>query len=135
MSVQQSYKLLNIVLIESQFKRIPEISFNSPEFENHININLEDQRLDNKIFITVTLNFTAGKSNEEEIKALIKYLGIFEFENSSELPLDEFAKVNGPAIIFPFMREHLATISMKAGIAPILLPPINFVKFTNEIKK
>ena len=61
-------------------------------------------------------------------------VGIFECptETDVQLSIENFSKVNAPAIIFPFVREHLASVSMKAGINPILLPAVNFVKLANK---
>lgn len=61
-------------------------------------------------------------------------VGLFTVPNNSPLPIEVFTNVNAPAIIFPFLREHLASISMKAGIQPIMLQPVNFVK-NSEVEK
>ena len=47
--------------------------------------------------------------------------------------LDRYVNVNVAAIIFPFVREHLATITMKAGMAPIFIPSINFIERYQKI--
>jgi preprotein translocase subunit SecB len=41
---------------------------------------------------------------------------------------DEFGKINGAAIIFPYIREHITNIFLEAGIGAIILPPVNFTK-------
>jgi preprotein translocase subunit SecB len=53
------------------------------------------------------------------------------FERTGESPLtdfEEFGKVNGAAIIFPFIREHIMNMSLKGGIGAVILPPLNFTK-------
>ncbi|GAB4130821.1 MAG: hypothetical protein OHK0045_17840 [Raineya sp.] len=72
---------------------------------------------------------------EKEIEASIRMLGTFQCPENPHIPIEDFAKINAPAIIFPFVREHLASVSMKAGINAILLPPINFVKMSEKTKK
>ncbi|NCD10471.1 MAG: preprotein translocase, partial [Negativicutes bacterium] len=37
--------------------------------------------------------------------------------------------VNGAAIIYPYIREHLTSLSVKAGVGIILLPPANFAAY------
>ena len=135
MTAISTYKLLNIILIESRFKRQPNIHFEEEGYHNNVDINLENQTSDNKIFITLTVDFKAGVGEKEDIEAMAKMLGVFEFEEASQIPLKEFANINGPAIIFPFIREHIASCSVKAGINPILLPPINFVKLLKDKEK
>lgn len=56
--------------------------------------------------------------------------GEFGTDVDDQKILQQFADINGPAIIFPFLREHLASMSLKAGIPPIMLPPINFIKLS-----
>ena len=128
-----AYKLHEVILLESSFSRELNINFEDPDFTTNLNIGIEDQVKDNLIYIIVELLFSVGKN--KEVNSKIKMLGVFEFSENTPLTSEEFAKKNGPAIIFPFLREHLATLSMKAGIAPILLPPINFVKMAEETKK
>ncbi len=131
MGESRHYKLLNILLIESNFSREANIQFSDPEFNNSLNINVEDVKKDNKIFITVSVNLDGKLKDQKQFSFLTRYVGVFEFDDNIELSLEQFSKINGPAIIFPFIREHIANLSLKAGIDPILLPPINFVKLGN----
>lgn len=39
--------------------------------------------------------------------------------------LKKFSKVHAPAHLLPFVREIIGNTTMKAGIPPLLLPPIN----------
>jgi preprotein translocase subunit SecB len=61
-------------------------------------------------------------------------IGVFICDSDAIIPIDQFAKANGPAIMFPFLREHLASITLKAGISPILLPSVNFIRLSEENK-
>lgn len=132
---KSAYKLLNIILVESQFKREPEINFDSKDFKSDIHVDIENQKKEHKLFIILTIDFRAGTAEKEQIQARIKMLGIFEYSHDKAISVDNFSQINGPAIIFPFVREHLASLSLKAGINPILLPPINFVKLSKAKDK
>ena len=46
--------------------------------------------------------------------------------------MEEFGRINGASIIFPFLREHIANLAMKAGLGPIMLPPVNFQKLNKN---
>ncbi len=133
---KNTYKLLNIILLESEFKRLEQIQF-SQEFKSDLQIGVQNNIKENKITVTLEVKFNAKHEEIEYIFARIKMTGIFEFPtgNKNIVPSpNEFAQINGPAIIFPFIREHLATVTLKAGIPPILLPPINFVKLSRAHK-
>lgn len=41
------------------------------------------------------------------------------------MELDEFAKVNAPAMMLPYLREIIANTTLRAGLKPIILPPLN----------
>ncbi len=66
------------------------------------------------------------------------YEGYFKFESSKEISDEEIEKVcliNCAAIIFPYLREHLADLTRRSGLPPYHLPPINFVKLYKERDK
>jgi preprotein translocase subunit SecB len=56
-------------------------------------------------------------------------IGIFEKKGESVIDLENFGNVNGAAIIYPYIREHLTSLSVKAGVGIILLPPTNFAAY------
>lgn len=43
-----------------------------------------------------------------------------------------FAKINIPAIAFPFLRSSISHLLLNAGYKPAFLPSINFVKLYEE---
>ncbi|WP_294822661.1 protein-export chaperone SecB, partial [uncultured Flavobacterium sp.] len=94
-----------------------------------VNIEIEDSVYENVVTIglTIILNGITDEKSQYEFK--VKYVGVFEIGSEVELPVEKFIQANGPAILFPFLREHIASMSLKANISPILLPPINFLKF------
>ncbi len=62
--------------------------------------------------------------------------GLFKFD---KLPtnklLKQFAKINCPAIIFPYLRETIADLTRRAGFPPLHLDPINFIELSKEVDK
>jgi len=129
------FRLSEIYLLESVFRRNANVDFKDPAFKNNANISVEHQVLEGQtIHITVTLDFVAGKKRLKEISAKIKMMGVFKCDAEPIIPIEKFAIANGPAIMFPFLREHLASITLKAGISPILLPSVNFIRLSEEDK-
>ena len=128
MQKQDTYKLLKIMLIESNFKREPKIDFNNKAKKSDVNIEIQNSREDDKIIVIETVTFKSYTSDKIDVQAKIKMVGIFEACDTPPVSIKQFVEINAPAIIFPFIREHLSTVSLKAGITPILLPPVNFVE-------
>jgi preprotein translocase subunit SecB len=129
-----NYKLLSVTLTESHLKRKEKVHFGENEAPIEIGINFEKN--ENNLYSIVS--FQINDNNEEKpigLEVTITMVGEFLIEGEPLMPIEQFASINAPAIIFPFIREHLASLTMKAGInPPILLPPINFVKMAEEQK-
>ena len=75
------------------------------------------------------------KEDVEQYRIEVSMVGVFErFGDSQIASNEEFGRVNGAAIIFPFVREHISNIAMKAGIGSLILPPVNFSKVNHKDK-
>lgn len=128
--MNSEFSIRNILLIESRFHRLPDIDVTSPAVKNEVNINVDRHFGEKKIGITITVTFSSLKEKNKQVEALVSMFGEFGTDVDDQKVLQQFADINGPAIIFPFLREHLASMSLKAGIPPIMLPPINFIKLS-----
>jgi len=86
----------------------------------------------NRLITSLTIElFKKIKNPPFFLEATIE--GTFEcadFDN-----LKKFAQINAPAHLFPFLREIVGNTSLRAGIPPLLLPPINLATMLSEKKK
>mgnify|MGYP003495716551 CR=1 FL=1 len=73
----------------------------------------------------------------ETINIKTEYHTVFESAHQidTEFLDSDFAKISAPAIGFPYLRAFVSTLSIQAGLAPIILPSINFVQFEKEAEK
>lgn len=63
----------------------------------------------------------------------IEAASVFQFdETPEEKLLKQFATVNCPAIIFPYLRETIADLTRRAGFNPLHLNPVNFIQLAKE---
>ncbi len=60
---------------------------------------------------------------------------IFKFNNIDEDNLYKFFTLNAPAIIFPYIRAYISTLTIQSGFKPILLPTLNLVALSEELNK
>jgi preprotein translocase subunit SecB len=52
--------------------------------------------------------------------------GVFRaLDDEGKKKLGEFARVQGPALLIPFIRELVANTTARCATGPLLLPPIN----------
>jgi preprotein translocase subunit SecB len=126
--MESGFRIHNILLLESNFKRVSNVLFNDPAITQDIRIEGEVTVNPEKNIVSViqTLHFSQIYKEEIQIAVTIKMIGIFEKTGESVIDLEDFGKVNGAAIIYPYIREHLSSLSIKAGVGIILLPPANF---------
>jgi len=53
-------------------------------------------------------------------------IGFFSvIEGKENMGLKEYSNINAPAAIFPYIREAIASTTTRAGIPPVVIPPIN----------
>jgi preprotein translocase subunit SecB len=52
--------------------------------------------------------------------------GIFRIENIPEAELPAVLAIACPNIVFPYLRETVSDLSVRAGFPPVLLNPVNF---------
>ncbi len=95
------------VEINQKGGEIPETNLFKLEIETKITNNLE----------TLTINVVT--------------VGLFEFNPSLENK-DSFFKLNGPAILFPYIRAYISTLTALSGIPPIILPTLNIASMIDK---
>lgn len=122
------YKVENVILLDSSFSRKISVDVKDYSVTPEITITPEphETSIDNKFGVTLTLEYKGMQNDLLICTARIKMVGIFEKFGEPPLTEENFKKINAPAIIYPFIREHLYNICLKSGIANVLLPTVNF---------
>lgn len=54
------------------------------------------------------------------------YAGLFKIENAPADAMDSILNINGPALLFPFVRRLVADLTREGGFPPLLLDPVDF---------
>ena len=67
-----------------------------------------------------------------EVNAFATYL--LEGEISEKM-LKTFFYLNAPAILFPYIRAYIATLTALSGMAPINLPTLNLTQLAPELER
>jgi len=79
-------------------------------------------------FFEVALKITVTSKIADKTAFLIEVTqaGIFALRNIPEENLEMIIAITCPNILFPYAREAISDLVIKAGFAPVLLNPINF---------
>lgn len=125
-------------------------SFESFIFKK-VNLNLENRDSDDKISVQfnpsaefvkgkvyMTIAFSAYNKTRKDPFIETECLALFKFENKeilfSEIP--EFFYVNSIAIVFPYIRSFISTVTLQANIVPpIVLPTFNLSSLSVKLKE
>jgi preprotein translocase subunit SecB len=76
--------------------------------------------------VTVMSTVTAKVGDKVMFLIEAKQAGIFQVRNVPNEELEPILAVMCPNILFPYLREVVSDVAVRAGFAPVLLNPINF---------
>lgn len=79
-----------------------------------------------KNLLKITLN-VAIKDANENIEIRFTIIGSFEYEAESLEELVPYIIVNGPAILFPYLRAFVSNITALSGCNPVIMPTYNMI--------
>lgn len=133
------FEIVSIIIHDSSFVRNLEYDFDKEEDGKNPEVQFEYDVVptitDNILQIDLMVNVASSLDGMNKYVFKSHTLGIFKYEDVTSVDVDYFSQINGPAIIFPYVREHLSSLSVKSGIFPVRLPPINFVALHKERKE
>ncbi|MGO3805987.1 MAG: protein-export chaperone SecB [Sphingobacterium sp.] len=62
--------------------------------------------------------------------------GIFEFINVSQFSeIPDFFYTNCIAILFPYLRSYISTVTVQSNIKPIILPTLNLTPLAKKLRE
>lgn len=78
--------------------------------------------------VTITVTVTAKLPEKDKVLFLVeaKQAGIFQLCNIPQSEIDAVLAVVCPNILYPYLREVVSDVVVRAGFAPVILSPINF---------
>lgn len=118
------------------FKKI-QIDFNKKE-NNDINLGFKPSGkflADDSLFI-LSLTFIANSDNTKDPFILIENETTFKFENKiSKEDIPAYFYTNSIAIIFPYIRAFISTVTLQTNIhPPIVLPTLNLSNLEETLR-
>lgn len=127
---ESKFQFKGFTITRSLFER------NENELSKKISIGFSPKGVFNKNESTFQLTLGVTISNENasfkiEIDAVADYL----FETESEIEsVSNFFYINAPAILFPYIRAYVSTLTNLSGFMPINLPTLNMTRVGEDLK-
>ena len=130
MNIKTDYEsplvLKNIIITEGHFKR------NEPSLENlelKVGVSHDVERLSEREYkITLELNVA---DPEEKLSVFVKGMAIFETKQENQMLIER----NTLAIMFPYFRSYVSTLTTQPGMTPIVLPAMNIMTMLAQKEK
>lgn len=125
-------KMNNLSITEASFKVTPN------ESVSKIKLSLSLNKTINKISLNEYFVELSTKLTDENNIINVSVVCSAHFtvpENSDETSKDNLLNKSTISIMFPYIRSYITMITSVPNIAPIVLPPINIVKFIEEQDK
>lgn len=122
-NVVSALRFHDYMVEELVFKRNSDVSSVDVElhlsFEAQVSISPEKD----KAFITLTCEIFDDTFEENTAPFFIK-ITLRGFFDCKDVTIEKF-QVNGMAILLPYLRATISSVTAQAGIKPVIIPPIN----------
>lgn len=127
---QPGIRFDNIMLVKESFWRDFIVQADSRVvFDIKHNWNSNGDRYLSELLTSLSLIY----DEKEVLKLESTFVGLFSvIGNCENMDIVDYIKNYSPALMLPYIREHISSITQKAGIKPVLLPPINIVALINK---
>lgn len=82
--------------------------------------------------------FSAGIESEEGFLSIVEVTCVAEFLFNNEVTLETipvFFYPNSIAIMFPYIRAFVSTLTLQANIPPMVLPTLNLTSLQDTLKE
>ena len=130
MNIKTDYEsplvLKNIIITEGHFKRNEDYLEN---LELKVGVSHDVERLSEREYkITLELNVA---DPEEKLSVFVKGMAIFETKQENQMLIER----NTLAIMFPYFRSYVSTLTTQPGMTPIVLPAMNIMTMLAQKEK
>jgi preprotein translocase subunit SecB len=119
-----------IILVKEDFWR----DFNvSDDAEIKLKFNSINNLGETNATVEITLSLELVSHENSILRLDSTFVGFFSIIKGEEnMEMKDYLENHAPALLFPYIREHISTVTMKAGIKPVLLRPINLVSLLSD---
>jgi preprotein translocase subunit SecB len=99
-----------------------------------LNISFKTENVDDGVYQTV-LHAVVNAKVGDQVMFLIEVdqAGIFQMKNFPVEQIELLHNVECPNMLFPYLREAISDLTVRAGFLPVVLAPVNFA-FLNQQK-
>lgn len=117
-----------LILEKVNFEIDPNYTFSESPLEVNMGVDVEKNLSDDKKRLKIVLHVNVDLSGVDPspMKIYTVVAGHFSLRDEQNIgALEEFAEIQAPTVMFPFIREVIANLTMRTDFPPLLIPPVN----------
>lgn len=108
--------------------------FKEGDIDISFNVNGKYKSSENKFFLSFSVLANIEGITDPFIK--VDCEGVFEFKNVNNFgEIPAFFYTNCIAILFPYVRSYISTVTVQSNIKPIILPTLNLTPLAKELRE
>ena len=97
----------------------------SPQID--VQLGTQTAVIEGDVYEVVITNTVTAKIGEKVMFLIeAKQAGIFRLSNLPSADIESVLAVMCPNILFPYLREVVSNVAVRAGFSPVMLNPVNF---------
>ena len=105
----------------------PQIFLEQTNPQIEVQLNTQAALIEGDVYEVIITNTVTAKIGEKVMFLIeAKQAGIFRLINLPKEDMEPVLAVMCPNILFPYLREVVSNIAVRAGFAPVTLNPVNF---------
>lgn len=125
------YSLQRIYVFEQHYQIRGEFEIEELQPEPTISF-LWDWRVAGERSFDVMISAEIGPSRERREEIKVTLIGSFKADSGETVGFRTFVQQNAVAILFPYLRENLSSLSARGPFGMAILPPMNVVAIASE---
>jgi preprotein translocase subunit SecB len=113
--------------ISLEIPHAPQIFLQRENPQIDVQLHTQANSFEKGVFEVVVAGTVTAKIGEKVMFLIeVKQAGVFQISNIPGNEIEQILAVMCPNILFPYLREAVSDVSVRAGFASVLLNPINF---------
>lgn len=113
--------------ISLEIPHAPQIFLEQTNPQMEVQLHTQAGAVDEGVYEVVVMTTVTAKIGEKVMFLIeAKQAGIFQIRNVPTDEMEPILAIVCPNILFPYLREVVSDMAVRAGFAPVLLNPINF---------
>lgn len=126
-----NYSIRDILLVESKLERLNLVEFNQDIVHDKVDAKINVAIGDDEFNVEMLFSIVRVYNDIEQFSIKVKVVGVFirdqslaDTANSDDVLL--YGNTVGAQVVFPYVREHITSLSIKAGLGAYIIPHKNF---------